>query len=207
MIIIITTIIINIVSRPGQCLVLHGSRGKWWVGQLSTARLVSSSLSSLSLPPSSSMSSLSLSSTAETSDGQANRSQLDRLYHHCHRCHHCHCHHSNLIPQSLSRSGSINQSKSFKKVMADMMQPSGTDMWCLLHPDTRRYLHYLFWQSVKVILLRYFASTERHHSHSSLCLVTVHKLTLSKKTWWKSVIEIYNLFIERQFIRSFYWKD
>jgi len=29
---------------------------------------------------------------------------------------------------SLSRSGSINQSKSFKKVMADMMQPSGTDM-------------------------------------------------------------------------------
>ena len=33
-----------------------------------------------------------------------------------------------LFLQSLSRSGSINQSKSFKKVMADMMEPRGTDM-------------------------------------------------------------------------------
>ena len=55
--------------------------------------------------------------------------------HHCHHHDHQQLHHvslssSNLFSQSLSRSGStINQSKSFKKVMADVMQPAGTDMW------------------------------------------------------------------------------
>ena len=37
----------------------------------------------------------------------------------------------------------------------------------IIKPDTRRYPLYLFWQSVKIIWLRYSVATKRHQSHST----------------------------------------
>ena len=62
------------------------------------------------------------------------------------------------------------------------------EAWCamfasydIIRPDTTRHpTVYSIWKSVKFI-----------------CNIsTIHKLTSSKKTWWQSVIEIYDLFIK-----------
>ena len=64
------------------------------------------------------------------------------------------------------------------------------EAWCamfasydIIRPDTTRHpTVYSIWKSVKFI-----------------CNIsTIHKLTSSKKTWWQSVIEIYDLFIKKK---------